>query len=214
MSFLDDFDLGRVVAMVIALLISVIGHEIMHGAAAYRYGDTTAKEQGRLSLNPLKHIDPIGTIVLPLMLILSNAPILFGWAKPVPVDVHRVLQRGNMAMVVVSLAGVAFNFTLAFLAAQFIELGTEELAFIDLLLMYLVMWNVVLAVFNLLPIPPLDGSNALAFLASAAGYDGLGRFFARFGGMWGMVALVVILMTDLRIPLFWLMNKIIEFMIL
>jgi Zn-dependent protease len=206
---LAGFDLLKVVAMVVALMIAIIGHEIMHGRAALFYGDTTAQSAGRLSLNPLKHIDPMGTIAVPAMLLLSGAPFLFGWAKPVPINVWRVLQnRGHMAMVVVSLAGIFYNLLVAFLAAQLIGFAAPE-SFVQMLLLYLVLWNVVLAVFNLLPIPPLDGSNAIAHLASAFGHHGIGRFFERVG-MWGFVVLIVILMTDLRLPLFGAMDWLIR----
>ncbi len=206
---LAGFDLLKILAMIAALMVAIIGHEIMHGRAALFYGDTTARDAGRLSINPIRHIDPIGTIAVPGMLLLSGAPFLFGWAKPVPINVWRVLQnRGHMAMVVVALAGIFYNLLLAFLAAQLIGMAQPD-SFVQMLLLYLVLWNVVLAVFNLLPIPPLDGSNALAHLASALGYDGIGRFFERVG-MWGFVVLIVILMTDLRIPLFRAMEWLIR----
>jgi Zn-dependent protease len=212
----EGFDLFRIVAMVGALLFAVIGHEIMHGAAALLFGDTTAKDRGRLSLNPIKHIDPIGTIALPLLLLLSGSGFLFGWAKPVPIDVRRVLERGNMAMVAVSLAGIAYNLILAFCAARLLDFGSLETAaqpdFWQYFLFYLIAWNVVLAVFNLLPIPPLDGSNALAFSAAALGFYGVGRFFSRVGS-WGFILLLLILATDLNAPLFIAMEAILKFMI-
>ncbi|MDR3347833.1 MAG: site-2 protease family protein [Helicobacteraceae bacterium] len=204
-----DFDPIGVALKVAALLIAVIGHEIMHGLAALYYGDTTAKESGRLSLNPIAHVDPIGTIALPLMLLLSGSPFLFGWAKPVPIDVHRVLERGHIAMVVVSLAGVVFNLLLALIAAQLITF--DDPSVLDRFLIYLVLWNVVLAVFNLLPIPPLDGANAISHLSAAFGIYAIGSFFNKIG-MWGMVILVVILMTDLKLPIFLAMDSIMKLM--
>lgn len=205
---LAGFDLIKIAAMIAALLVAIIGHEIMHGRAALFYGDTTARDEGRLSLNPLKHIDPVGTIAVPAFLLVTGAPFLFGWAKPVPVNVWRVLERGQMAMVVVSLAGIFFNLLVAFLAAQLIGFAAPG-SFVQQLLFYLLLWNVVLAVFNLLPIPPLDGANALAHFAAALGFGGIGRFFDRVG-MWGMAVLVLILMTDLRIPLFSAMDWLIR----
>ncbi|GHV03299.1 peptidase [Campylobacterota bacterium] len=202
-----DFDIDDAIIKIVTLLIAVIGHEIAHGVAALGYGDTTAKDMGRLSLNPIRHIDPVGTIVLPLMLLLSGSPFLFGWAKPVPINSWRVLERGQMAMVVVSLAGIAFNLALAFLASLLISPIDSSL--FDYFLFYLIMWNVVLAVFNLLPIPPLDGSNAIAHLAAAFGVYGIGRFFERVG-MWGMIVVVVILMTNLKVVIFAPMEFLIE----
>ncbi|MDR1451516.1 MAG: site-2 protease family protein [Helicobacteraceae bacterium] len=215
MNLFDGFDPIRVLGMVLALLIAVIGHEIMHGAAAYMFGDSTAKKQGRLSLNPIRHIDPLGTIVLPLLLLFSGANFLFGWAKPVPIDVRRVLERGNGAMVVVSLAGVAFNLFAAFLAANLLDMlfsadGEPNLLFF--LLLYLVIWNVVLAVFNLLPVPPLDGANALAYIASGFGFYGVARVFNRIGA-YGFIILALILLTDLKIPLIMAMRSLIDLMI-
>ncbi|MDR0663977.1 MAG: site-2 protease family protein [Helicobacteraceae bacterium] len=213
--FLDRFDPLNVLAMIGALLIAVIGHEIMHGLAAYMFGDSTAKNEGRLSLNPIKHIDPIGTIALPLLLVISGSGFLFGWAKPVPIDVYHVLKRGgNKAMIVVSLAGVAYNFALAFCAAILINVlftGADEANFLFFLLFYLVTWNVVLAVFNLLPIPPLDGAIAIAHLAAIFGFN-LARYFNRIGA-WGLVVLIVVLATDLKKPLLGAMNAIISAMI-
>ena len=85
----------KIPLMVVALLIAIIGHEIMHGYVAYRYGDSTAKDSGRLSLNPIVHIDLIGSILVPATLFLANAPFLFGWAKPVPVRMDRVIYNGG-----------------------------------------------------------------------------------------------------------------------
>ncbi|MDR2905963.1 MAG: site-2 protease family protein [Helicobacteraceae bacterium] len=213
-----SFHLVEFLAMIAALLIAVIGHEIMHGLAAFAFGDRTAKDAGRLSVNPARHIDPLGTIVLPLVLYLSGTPFLFGWAKPVPIDGKKVLERGgHKAMVVVALAGVAFNLLLAFVAAQFLnEIAPaselNKMPFLDQFISYLIIWNVILAVFNLLPIPPLDGSNALAHICAYFGIYSVGRFFARIG-MWGMVILIVILMTDLKLPIFWLMEAILSLII-
>ncbi|MDR2151809.1 MAG: site-2 protease family protein [Helicobacteraceae bacterium] len=212
----SDFDPIIALASIAALLIAVIGHEIMHGAAAYMYGDTTAKNMGRFSVNPIKHIDPIGTIVLPLLLTISGAKFLFGWAKPVPINVNRVLGRGgHKAMIVVSLAGVAYNFLAAGLAAGLLHLlsafGVEQY-FLTSLLIYLIRWNVVLAVFNLLPIPPLDGANAIAHSAAAFGFYGVGRALDRLGA-WGFIILIVIMATGAISPIFTAMQAIVKAMI-
>ncbi|MDR2638830.1 MAG: site-2 protease family protein [Helicobacteraceae bacterium] len=216
MSELGSFNIAMIAAQIIALLIAIIGHEIMHGAAAYAFGDTTAKDEGRLSVNPIKHIDPIGTIALPLLLLVSGSGFLFGWAKPVPIDTRRVLERGgNKAMVVVSLAGVAYNLALACLAAWALRAlfaPTDEVNFLSCLLLSLLMWNVILAFFNLLPIPPLDGANAVAFAAAGIGFYGVARAFNRVG-MYGFIILMLILMTDLKIPLLAAMKAVIDFML-
>ncbi len=121
MSFIEPLEIA---AAILALLIAIIGHEIMHGWVAYKYGDTTAKHQGRLSINPLIHIDPFGSILVPLMTyfipMLLGAPsgFLFGWAKPVPINTHTVIRNGGYnAAMQVSLAGIAYNLFLATLSS-------------------------------------------------------------------------------------------------
>lgn len=149
---------------IVILLFSVIVHEVMHGVVALRFGDHTAKAAGRLTLNPLPHIDPFGTILLPALLIISGAPILLGWAKPVPVNPLNFsnLRKGELF---VSAAGILANFGLAILAALIYHLlnvlPQEFPATLGALLRFTVMINLVLGVFNLFPIPPLDGSKVL-----------------------------------------------------
>ena len=142
------------VILIAVLVPSVILHEISHGAVALVFGDDTAKRAGRLTLNPVAHIDPLGTIVLPLILALTGAG-MFGWAKPVPVDPGR-LRNPRRHGLLVSLAGPATNIVIALAAAlllrPFHRGGTAEVLF------FVGVINVVLAAFNLLPIPPLDGS--------------------------------------------------------
>lgn len=148
--------------MVLLLLFSVILHEVGHGLAARYFGDHTAEHAGRLTLNPLPHIDPIGTILLPILLYLGGSPILFGWAKPVPINPlnFRNIRQGEL---VVSLAGVGANFSLAVLAAIVFHLAKSFFPEFHLLYLsfYMVSMNLALAIFNLLPIPPLDGSKVL-----------------------------------------------------
>lgn len=188
-------DLLKVAASVIALAVAIIGHEIMHGYVAYRYGDTTAKDEGRLSINPLVHVDLIGTIALPLILFVTGAPFLFGWAKPVPINAYAVLRNGGYwGMFNVSMAGILFNVFLAAVSSQMIGLGDS--LFINLLLFQLVVYNVVLAMFNLLPIPPLDGSKALSYLGIMLGVDAIAKFFYKIE-RYGMVILVLFLLTPL-----------------
>jgi len=192
----SNFDIFKAAAIVIALMIAIIGHEIMHGLVAYRYGDDTAKLQGRLSPNPIIHIDPIGSIAVPLLLFISGAPFLFGWAKPVPVNMWTVMRNGGYnGAIAVSLAGIAYNLTLA-VASSFILSGFSEVSFLAMVVYYLVVYNVILAIFNLWPIPPLDGSNALGFLGRKFGVSSIDRFNAKVGN-YGMLILVLILATPL-----------------
>ncbi len=139
--------------LVIPLLYSIIIHELAHGWVAYKMGDSTAKWLGRLSLNPIKHIDPIGT----LMLFIFG----FGWAKPVPININNFhdLRKG---LIFVSSAGIAANIILAFLSSLMIRLFSPlPLESLDIMLSYMERINIMLAAFNLIPIPPLDGSKIL-----------------------------------------------------
>ncbi|MEO8065375.1 MAG: site-2 protease family protein [Candidatus Doudnabacteria bacterium] len=150
-----------VIIFVFILLFSVIFHEIAHGLMAERLGDPTAREAGRLTLNPIPHIDLFGSILLPAFLILIHSPIIFGAAKPVPVDFRnfRNLKRDT---ILVSLAGVATNFLLAIIAAVVLRLAPNLSAMGQNLLFETITLNLVLGLFNLVPIPPLDGSKVLA----------------------------------------------------
>lgn len=149
---------------IIILLFSVILHEVMHGFVAKKIGDHTAERAGRLTLNPLPHIDPIGTILLPAILIITNSPILFGWAKPVPVNPLNFtnLRKGEL---LVSAAGILANFSLAITAAIIFHilnaLPQTFPALLGALLTFTIKINLILGIFNLFPIPPLDGSKVL-----------------------------------------------------
>lgn len=154
--------------------MSVILHEVAHGYAALRLGDTTARDMGRLTLNPIPHIDPVGTVIIPLLLIFMQSPFLFGYAKPVPVNIMR-LRDPKRGMVIVAAAGPLTNFALAFVSAVglrllFIALPVSEIiepiTFPDtlivttvLILFYLFIISIVLGLFNLIPVPPLDGGR-------------------------------------------------------
>lgn len=153
--------------VLVILIFSAILHEVAHGFVADRLGDPTARISGRLTLNPIPHIDPIMSVFLPLLLIVSGSPIIFGAAKPVPVDPFN-LKEGRKDMALVALAGPATNIVVAIVASLFIKL----LAFNFLLpapifyplLSSIVFYNLLLAILNLIPIPPLDGSKIFAML--------------------------------------------------
>ena len=170
------------------LVYSAILHEIAHGFVAERLGDPTAKLMGRLTLNPIPHIDLFMTILLPLLLLISGSPVIFGGAKPVPVDSFN-LRDGRKDMALVSLAGPGTNIALAILASAGVRLllllGIATLThnfFLALFFHFLtltVQINILLAIFNLLPIPPLDGSKIFSLLLPedmARAYLSLGQF--------------------------------------
>jgi Zn-dependent protease len=143
-------------------VISIVVHECAHGLVALWNGDPTARDAGRLTLNPLSHVDPIGSIILPGLLLLTRSPFLFGWAKPVPVDTARLRHPVNDQLKV-ALAGPASNLLLALVFAALVRVSPEQGFFAPLRAMGYagVTLNCLLALFNLIPIPPLDGSWVL-----------------------------------------------------
>ncbi|HYL54263.1 MAG TPA: site-2 protease family protein [Gemmatimonadales bacterium] len=191
------------------LLFSIVAHEYAHAEAAYRQGDDTAYMLGRLTLNPVKHIDPFMTVLLPLLLWLSHAGFLFGGAKPVPVNPrkYRNYVRGD---VIVSLAGIATNLALFVIAAVlFAVFGllasalpwlTGSLEILQRMMLYGMQWNLVLAFFNLIPLPPLDGSHVFYHLLP----PGAGMKYRQLYAL-GMVPLflVIWLAPALLTPFLW-----------
>lgn len=152
------------------LFFSIVLHEVAHGYVAFRFGDNTAKIRGRLTLNPLKHIDPLGTILLPLLLLFSGTHFIIGWAKPVPVNPANFYNR-RRDMLWVGLAGPLTNFTLAFICSLIFKITPTSFVLLKHLLLLAVQLNLLLGLFNLIPIPPLDGSRAVAyFLHGKAAY--------------------------------------------
>ena len=140
-------------------VLSIVVHECAHGVMALWNGDTTARDRGRLTLNPLPHVDPIGSLLLPGILMVSGSPFLFGWAKPIPVDWSKLRNPRN-DQVKVALAGPASNALLALLFAALAAVAPSQGFFAPLKIMGIagVVWNCALGLFNLIPIPPLDGS--------------------------------------------------------
>jgi Zn-dependent protease len=176
---------------VLPLIIAITFHEAAHGFVAHALGDNTAFDRGRVSFNPLVHIDPFGTLILPAMLLLAHSPFLFGYAKPVPVN-FRALRNPRIDMVWVALAGPATNIALALVAAlafhilDFLPPTTAQWVADNLKNALII--NVVLAVFNMLPIPPLDGGRVAVGLLPRA----LGAPLARLEPF-GMLILIGIL---------------------
>ncbi|MDO5715049.1 MAG: site-2 protease family protein [Tissierellia bacterium] len=151
-----NLNVEQIIINIIALLIAIVPHEIAHGYAAYLCGDTTAKEDGRLSLNPLHHIDPIG--------LLSLIILRFGWAKAVPINPYRFTRNRKLSSLFVSLAGVGTNFILGIISGILLVLFTAKSWPLISLLESVFWYNIMLGVFNLIPLPPLDGSKAVAAL--------------------------------------------------
>ena len=208
---MDFIDILKIATAVIALLIAIIGHEIMHGWVAYKYGDKTAKNAGRLTINPISHIDPIGSLLVPAMMYFipmlfgSDGGFLFGWAKPVPVNMRTVINNGGYnAAMQVSLAGITYNFVIAAFSAVALLSMSQPLVsdsmvyiFSYLLVMQLVIINVVLGVFNLLPIPQFDGAHFLSYLALKFHYDAIAEWFFKME-RYGMIIVLVILVTPIN----------------
>jgi Zn-dependent protease len=176
----------EIAVWVIPLVIAIVFHEVAHGLVARRLGDPTAEQAGRLTFNPIKHVDPFGTIVLPLLLAVSHAGAIFGWAKPVPVNYSR-LAHPRRDMVLVALAGPGMNFVLALIGAIGLAVtlsysgkpGSPTTLFIAANALNFVLINIFLGVFNLLPVPPFDGGHVVEGLLprSLAGrFRQIGRF--------------------------------------
>jgi Zn-dependent protease len=185
---------------VIALLVGLVLHEVMHAATATMFGDPTAREAGRLTLNPIRHIDLFGTVILPGLLLAlavtgTGSGAVFGYAKPVPVQIGK-LRHPRFNSLVVSLAGPATNLVLGLLGA--LVLRTLEVPVAARLLQFLLVWvliNLVVAAFNFLPVPPLDGSEMIAALLP----ERLRAVWYGFVRQFGFVVLLVLLLLFPRV---------------
>jgi Zn-dependent protease len=195
---------------------AIVFHEVAHGYSAYLMGDPTAKNAGRLSLNPLKHIDPFGTVILPLALIAFNSRVVFGYAKPVPVNPAYFRDR-KRGMVITGLAGPAANLAMAFIAGLLVRIipmpadwgGLLDIASVYGVLVYFCYINLVLLFFNLIPVPGLDGSRVVEwFLRGKAlqTFRGLERytFLILFGLLFIFPAALGTYLSYTAIPLFLL----------
>ena len=208
---MESIDLLKIISAVLALAVAIIGHEIMHGWVAYKYGDFTAKNGGRLSINPLVHVDLVGTILVPLSLyflpILMGAEsgLLFGWAKPVPVNTATVIRNGGYnAAMQVDLAGIVYNFTLgAFASVVIMAMDAPTTAdtliylFAYIFVYQLLIINIVLGVFNLLPIPQFDGANFIIHLALKYKVHSVAEFLYK-NEHYGIFIVLIVLMTPLK----------------
>jgi len=190
----------QIAVWLVPLVIAILFHEVAHGRVARRLGDPTAQERGRLSFNPIKHVDPFGTVILPLILAVSHAGAIFGWAKPVPVNYAR-LRNPRRDMVLVALAGPGMNLLLAFVGALILTAtlalsgGVENgvARFIALNALNFVYINIFLGVFNLLPIPPFDGGHVVEGLLPPS----LGVQFRKIGRSMLLVLVVLLLVLPL-----------------
>lgn len=190
-----------IIFYIIVLILSIILHEVSHGFAAEWLGDPTARLSGRLTLNPLPHIDPLGSIIIPGLLVFTHAPFLFGWAKPVPYNPYN-LRNQKWGEAIVAAAGPGVNILLALGFGFLIRFGGDALspAFVSLASIIVIV-NIMLAIFNLLPLPPLDGSKVLRSLLPYRENMAFQRFEALLlGGGFLMMFLVVFLVFQLLSP--------------
>ncbi len=182
-------------AQIAVLVMSVVIHEVSHGYAAYFLGDSTAKFSGRLTLNPLKHLDPVGSVLIPASLILLNAPMLIGWALPVPYNPAN-LRGGKWGSAWVAFAGPLANIAIALgfgLALRVLGLSSALAPESLIILVAIVYINLALAAFNLIPIPPLDGSKVLSAFLPGRFYR-LGSALERRAGTAGFLILFALLL--------------------
>lgn len=167
--------------LIAILIFSIVIHEVSHGVMANYLGDPTAKYAGRLTLNPIKHLDPVGSVLVPLFLVILRSPILFGWAKPVPINPYN-LRDQKYGSAKLAFAGPGSNLGVALVFGLILRFFPEIAAnpAIGLIFGYIIFINILLAVFNLLPIPPLDGSHIL-FTFLPPGLENLKIFLSKFG---------------------------------
>ncbi len=204
------------IVVLIALILSIVIHEVAHGHAANWLGDPTARLQGRLSLNPIKHVDPLGSVILPALLVIGNASFLFGWAKPVPYNPYN-LKNQKWGEAIVAAAGPAVNILLAIIFAllvRFAPLLDLSSSFIELA--YLIVFiNVLLAMFNMLPIPPLDGSKILMAILPTKAKMSYRNFTLQMErlGLFGMFAFVFVFVLIFSQPFFAFVQTVVSVLV-
>ncbi|HNR29272.1 MAG TPA: site-2 protease family protein [Candidatus Hydrogenedentes bacterium] len=190
-----NIDIGFVLLQYFCLLFSLCIHEAAHAAMANYCGDPTARLMGRLTLNPVKHADPLGTVILPLFMMLTSVPYLFGWAKPVPFN-PRNLNNMRRDPMLIALAGPGSNLLAAFACALILRIlisifGLQpDVQIAEILMMiaiYLIMINLLLLLFNLIPVPPLDGHHVLEYFLPPGGQ----RVLAQIGPFGILIAILV-----------------------
>ena len=213
---LGNIDFADILLKYGCLLFSLCVHEAAHAAMANRCGDPTARLMGRLTLNPMAHIDPIGTVVMPLMMMISRFPYLFGWAKPVPFN-PRNLNNIRRDPVFIALAGPASNLLMAVISALVLRVlvlavGIDGLDSGGLPLTFfriaagLLMINLALMLFNLIPIPPLDGSHVLHFFLPPSGQQVIERI-----GPFGIIFVILIARRVLTVPMLLILSGVARF---
>lgn len=198
---------------ILALILSIIVHEVAHGWAANALGDPTAKLAGRLTLNPLPHIDPIGSVLIPGVLVLTNAGLLFGWAKPVPYNPYN-LKNQRWGEAIVGVAGIAVNFFLAivfaFIARYTFSMGLTEFASLAVIVSWV---NLFLGLFNLIPFPPLDGFTVLRGLLPLRYSMQLRSVEERLGGFTALIVFLIVFSYVFAEPFFGFAQWIFGFLI-
>ncbi|HIE12101.1 MAG TPA: site-2 protease family protein [Desulfotomaculum sp.] len=190
----------EIIAIAFAFIVGITLHEFAHAWAANELGDPTARYAGRLTLNPIAHLDPIGTVLVPALLVLTGSRFIFGWAKPVPINPYNFRDR-RRGIILVSLAGPVGNLVIATAAAMLYRLLGPADQSLALVLVWMVFINVFLAFFNLIPVPPLDGSKVLAGLLPGR------QEWLIYLEKYGMIILLLLIFTGL-------VGRLVEFVVL
>ena len=195
------------VFFVVILIMSVVIHEVSHGFVALRFGDRTALYAGRLTLNPLRHLDLFGSIILPILLVISHSPFLFGWAKPVPYNSENLSNR-KWGTIAVAAAGILANLFIAIFFGIILRfsLNNGVSANFTSIVSSIILVNLGLAIFNLVPIPPLDGSKILFSLLPSSFY-GIISFFERYSLI--LILVFIVFFADYLYPILAFMYRLI-----